>query len=106
LVGALAGCVGYSSVPLRDGSLPEGAIEIGDDIRVRDLGGATAEFEVTAVEADALIGATERAELANLSYVGVAHRRRAVWITLGVLGAIVIYERNSCDTGGFVEPCQ
>lgn len=101
LASRLAGCVTYTQVPVRDGALPADAIEVGDTVRARERGGGTTEFEVTGIEPGALIGATQRAELAGLSYLALASRKRSLWIALGVVGgAWLLYEQNNdCDPG-------
>jgi hypothetical protein len=97
----LAGCVSYTPVPLRGGALPDGAVEVGDTVRVRERSGATTEFEVTSIESGALVGAGQRAELADISYVGIASRKRAALFALGIVGgAWLLYEQNDgCDPG-------
>lgn len=88
---ALAACVSQTPVPLRDGTFPRGAVQVGEQVRVTTRGGETLSFEVASVEDGALAGpAGERVEAGDFVSLEVTRRdRRGTIIAVSVIGGIV-----------------
>jgi hypothetical protein len=91
MAAALAACVSQTAVPLRDGALPRGAVQVGEDVRVTTRSGRTLAFEVAGIDDGGLIGvAGERVEAGDLASLEVRRlNKRATIIAASVIGGVI-----------------
>lgn len=88
---ASAACVSQTSVPLRDGAFPRGAVQVGEDVRLTTRSGESLAFKVAGVDGGALTGeGGERVEPGDLASLEVRRlNRRGTIIAASVIGGIV-----------------
>ena len=91
LVGTSA-CTSLKAVPLSVGGASVPAVEVGDRVVVTKKSGEKQEFEVTAVESDALVGDTRIAyeDIAMLKVKSVDKGKTAGAVVLAI-GAVLIF---------------
>jgi len=87
-----SGCVSYKPVPITNGTLPRGAVLIGDDVRVVKRDGEAQRFRVVGVEDGVLT--TSDGETIHPADVTVLERKttdkKATIIALSVIGGVIL----------------
>lgn len=91
IAAACSACVSQTPVPLRDGTFPRGAVQVGEDVRLTTRSGESLAFKVAGVEDGVLTGAGgERVEAGDLASLEVRRvNRRNTIIAASVIGGIV-----------------
>lgn len=84
---ATSACTSMRAVPVPAGPMQPFAVEVGDRVRVTEKNGEQKEFDVTALEADALRGANVRVSYCDIELLEV--RRIDKGKTAGLIAAIV-----------------
>lgn len=103
---ALAGCVTFNPVPLRDGAFPRNTIRVGDELRAQTTSGEDVSFEVTNVEDGTITGDDgRRLQASELTSLEVGRMsKKTMYISLGVVGGVLgtvwlLDELDDCDSG-------
>ena len=103
----VTGCVSLRSVPLPVSGQPAAsvAVKVGDHVQVQTRSGETYQFEVTAVESDALIGKSRRVRYEDMAGLQVKHLdqlRTGVAVVGTTLGVLAVVALIALASGGFV----
>ncbi len=88
LLAALLSASCTTFAPVKRGDLPSG-LKAGDTVRVLTRDGREQQFEIIRVEPDAIVGARERVELADVALLEKReiHVAKTVGLTLAIVGA-------------------
>lgn len=103
-VSYLAGCASLQNVPLTQ-PVGKPSVEVGESVVVMTKAGEKKSFTVTAVESDALVGASSRVSYADIERLdvkrgGTTVSKRGLLIGAAVLGAIAVAAAAGGGGGG------
>jgi hypothetical protein len=101
----VTGCASFQDVQVPTANQPAAAVKVGDTVEVTTRDGAKKQFQVTAVEADALVGQDARVAYEDMTGLRVkqepsADSKKTTWLVVGLIAAVGVIAAASGGGGG------